>query len=449
MSDSEKKTSGFGNIMKDKTSRFMIMGVGGVVVVALLIVSFSGSTPPPVNSTLRSPPVLASAVGGQQAISPNMTTLIKQSDENTRVEAVKNGSSALPTPMPATALAPMPSLAPTNIEAPRDPLPVKTTPPVEERPVETPTFGSAIQVNPFAQPASTPNVPPPPVRTVDQSLMRDMQKQLGALMNQPIVAAVTTNYIKETPAQATTAGTPSTSATFGAPSSTSKVANTVSPVVGAGQATQQNMQLASSSQGQYGNNQQRSRFTPPATGSIIYSKLIGRINSDAPGPVVAEILQGPFSGARLLGSFVPSEAGVLIKFSTMTVAYKEDGEEKTDVVPIQAVAVDTEYLGTAMATDIDTHMFARVASAFATSFLQGLGQAVAQSGSTTTNNGLSTQTTNPVYSARNQLYIAGGAASGAVGNIIDQSFANKKPTITVDADTPFGLLFLGNQSTIN
>src|SRR3546814_19326041 len=64
-------------------------------------------------------------------------------------------------------------------------------------------------------------------------------------------------------------------------------------------------------------------------------------------------------------------------------------------VQVDAVAVDTKYIGTAMATDVDHHYFLKIGTAFVTSFFQGLGQAISSSGSTTTNNTGTTTTSNP------------------------------------------------------
>jgi len=188
-----------------------------------------------------------------------------------------------------------------------------------------------------------------------------------------------------------------------------------------------------------------SRFTPPNPGTILYARLVGRVNSDVPGPVIGEILQGPFTGARLLGNFRFTERGVILQFSSMAVPYREEGEDKSETVPIGAVAVDTQHLGTAMATDIDRHIVERVALAFGTAFISGVGRAIGQGGATVTQGFGVRETTYPQLDATQQLWVGAGEAANAVGRVAESIWGNRRTTITVDAGTPFGLLFLGPQ----
>ncbi len=188
-------------------------------------------------------------------------------------------------------------------------------------------------------------------------------------------------------------------------------------------------------------------YSQPAAGTILYSQLLGRVDSDDPGPVIAEILQGPLTGARLIGAFSTGKDGVIIKFTTMTVPYTdENGATQTQTLMINALAVDQTHLGDGMATYVNNHVLARVGLAFATSFAQGFGQALESTGSTTIQSGTGAiATTNPTLNTRQELAIAGGTAAGNAGQIINQIYGNMPPTIIVDQGTPFGLLFLGQQ----
>jgi len=189
------------------------------------------------------------------------------------------------------------------------------------------------------------------------------------------------------------------------------------------------------------------RFEMPAPGTIFYSRILGEVNSDTPGPVLAEVLQGPFVNSRLLGSFKSTPNGVVLSFSTMTVPYKdEDGNPQTEVMSIKAVAVDTAHLGTAIASDINNHMLLNLGMAFATSFLQGLGMAAQESGSYAAMGPYGTTIANPVLSVPGEAMMAVGSGAATAGQIFQNIYGNKPPTITVNADTPFGLLFLGQGS---
>ncbi len=111
------------------------------------------------------------------------------------------------------------------------------------------------------------------------------------------------------------------------------------------------------------------------------------------------------------------------------------------------MAVDSANLGAAMATSIDRRILERVALGFATAFMQGLGTAIAASGaSTTVLPGGSVSVTTPTLNTTQQLLIAGGGAAGNTARIIEQTYGRRRTTIVVEADTPFGLLFLDQQS---
>lgn len=180
----------------------------------------------------------------------------------------------------------------------------------------------------------------------------------------------------------------------------------------------------------------------PLPGTVVYAELIGRANSDSPGPVIARILQGPYTGAIAVGSFEKGRDTLAIRFSKMSVASTSDGSDINSSLGISAVAVDTRYIGTGLATDVDHHYFAKIATAFTTSFLQGMGQAISNSGSTTTTNSGTTTTTNPGLSGAEKALVATGTAAGAVGQILNQEFGSRPTTVIVEAGTPIGILFL-------
>lgn len=55
-------------------------------------------------------------------------------------------------------------------------------------------------------------------------------------------------------------------------------------------------------------------------GRILHAEMINGLNSDIPGPAVAEIVEGPLAGARLIGQFTPDLAngGLSLQFQTLT-----------------------------------------------------------------------------------------------------------------------------------
>lgn len=186
-----------------------------------------------------------------------------------------------------------------------------------------------------------------------------------------------------------------------------------------------------------------SKVKNPLAGTILYATLVGRANSDAPGPVLAKILQGPYAGATLLGTFTTHREGLVIKFAKMTVGTTPDGEEINETVEIDAVAVDTKHIGTSLATSVDRHLFAKIGIGLAASFAEGFGRAVAQNNSTSTyrSDGSYTSSTSQL-DTRQQLLSAGGQAIASTGNILMDEFGKRPTTIIVDQGTPLGVLFL-------
>lgn len=186
-----------------------------------------------------------------------------------------------------------------------------------------------------------------------------------------------------------------------------------------------------------------SKVKLPLAGTILYAQMIGRANSDHPGPVLAKILQGEYTGATLIGTFQVAQNALVINFDRMTVATTRDGEEINETVPIQATAVDTTYIGSGLATKVDRHMFQKLAIAFTAGFARGFGDAISETGETTIDTGNGTITTGGTdLNTKEELLVAGGQAVSEAGSILQQEFGNRPTTVIVEAGTPIGVLFL-------
>jgi intracellular multiplication protein IcmE len=189
---------------------------------------------------------------------------------------------------------------------------------------------------------------------------------------------------------------------------------------------------------------------PPAAtikaGDVMFAVLITAINSDEPGPIMAKIVSGPFKGAKLVGNIQPGPTlpgtngptALTLNFRSMNVP------DLDNTVTINAVGIDQDTARTAVATDVDHHYFLRYGSLFASSFLQGYGQAITQSGSITFNSGTGEQTTFAQQLSPQQEFLAAFGQVGQqwgedLGNILD-----RPNTIYVDSGTGLGILFLGD-----
>ena len=435
MSDTAPARSGLGRLVpQDKNGKRLLLFASAAFVCAIgYLVFFSGGSVHTETSATRGAPQV---VGNPTSNAPTAPSMVRslQTADNQRADTASRanpatGASAMPTPIVVGKMDRLPSsLSDPDEQAPTNPVP-RPLPPVTPPPV---VVSQAPRPQTTAVYGNTPVPQQPQAPVVDQGLMQAMLRQMHDLDPKTPSGSATTYFYNGAVAAAGSQG--------GQPGMVQQASVGSQPAtVRTGSQTGQLASQASSSGGV------QSRFITPAAGTILYSRLVGRVNSDTPGPVVGEILQGPFAGARLLGTFQFSEQGVVINFSSMTVPYKDDdGNDQSEVVTIHAVAVDASHLGTAMATDIDRHLLERIGVAFGTAFLQGLGQAVAQSGSTATYGVGGTTVSNATLNTREQLLVGGGAAAGAAGQVFSQIYGNRRTTITVEADTPFGLLFLNN-----
>lgn len=186
---------------------------------------------------------------------------------------------------------------------------------------------------------------------------------------------------------------------------------------------------------------------PPATikaGDIMYAVLKTAINTDNPGPILATIVTGKYRGAKLIGSLqealdIPGTNGptaVTLNFNTMSL------KRLPNTIGISAVAIDTETARTAIASEVDHHYLYRYGTLFASSFLEGYGNAISQSGSVLFNdaNGGSTQflqELNPTEQILAGLGQVGSEFASQLSDVFD-----RPNTITVEPGTSLGILFL-------
>lgn len=176
-------------------------------------------------------------------------------------------------------------------------------------------------------------------------------------------------------------------------------------------------------------------------GTVMFGVLITSVNSDQPGPVLATIVEGKFKGARLLGSLTNQGQTVLLTFNTMNLP----GDPSS--VSVNIVAIDQNTARTSFSTYTDNHYLLRYGSLFASSFLQGYGQAFLTSGQTITTNGLVTQTNNPNLAPSGKFMVALGNVGTRYSSVLGNIF-NTPPTVHVKSGTAMGLLFISDVPSI-
>ncbi len=172
-------------------------------------------------------------------------------------------------------------------------------------------------------------------------------------------------------------------------------------------------------------------------GTVSYAQLLSEANSDVPGPILAQIVSGPLTGARAIGAFQVAdgyEKYLVMKFSLAD----RNGKD----YPINAIALDPETTLGGMATEVDERYFSRVVLPAAASFIQGVGQAMGQGGTSITTNGSVTITTQAESGFKQGMYSGMGQAANTVGQFFQQQANLTKPLVRVAPGTPFGMFFL-------
>lgn len=169
-------------------------------------------------------------------------------------------------------------------------------------------------------------------------------------------------------------------------------------------------------------------------GTIEYAQLLIEANSDAQGPVLAQIVSGPLAGSRMLGSFKVEQDYLVLSFNQVVidgVSHRMDG-----------VALDPSTTGIGMVTDIDRRYFTRIILPAAAKFVEGMAGAIADTGSTVVVVGDAAVEQRRELNTNEQLYKGLEEAASGVADILDEQAKNTKPQIKVRAGTPIGVLFV-------
>lgn len=171
-------------------------------------------------------------------------------------------------------------------------------------------------------------------------------------------------------------------------------------------------------------------------GTIEYAQLLTEANTDAPGPILAQIATGPLKGGRMIGSFEAQENYLTLTFNTIVI----DGVD----FAANGIAIDPNTTLPGVVTDIDRRYFKRIILPAAAEFITGLTSAIADSGTTTiTIDGESTSSTTSNDDRDNDQEVALGleAAGDEISEILDDMVDDVEPLLRVRAGTPLGVLF--------
>ena len=173
-------------------------------------------------------------------------------------------------------------------------------------------------------------------------------------------------------------------------------------------------------------------------GTIEYAQIVTAVSTDAPGPVLAEVMTGPLKGARAIGSFEATDNFLVLTFNTFIV---EGVGFQTS-----AVAIDPDTTLPGLVTNIDRRYFSRIILPAAAAFVEGFAEALADSGTTTVTingDGTTTQTTDTSNLDTDEAVASGIEEAGSqIADAMEDRASQIKQLLEIAAGTPIGLLFV-------
>ena len=182
-------------------------------------------------------------------------------------------------------------------------------------------------------------------------------------------------------------------------------------------------------------------------GDVLFAVIDTSVNSDEPGPILATIVSGSLKGGKLIGTFnLPKNAEkMVISFNSLSMP----GAPKA--ISISAFAVDPNTARTALSSETDHHYLMRYGSLFASTFLEGFGNAFQSADTTITVGGTGgvTNTTvqNGIGRSTLENAVIGLATVGKAWGQVAQQNMSRPTTVQVYSGTAVGVLFTQDLKT--
>ena len=401
--------------------RFLVIGgIGAVVLGAIVVVSFSGTTPPPQSLTARMPGV--NPLPGGMNSTPNQDKLSLLTNQEQADQAASQGKSYSP---------PIPASHPTNPApvspwgSPVQPVSARMPDPNASLRVVAPAPASPRVVTPEVHYAPDPAVRPVaqvyPQQQVDPNEQKHYDDAVNRLLRGWNGQTPRTDVVLQ-PDQ-----TGSADAASGGARSSGFAAGRSSADSGGG-----------SSQGS------RGRLIMPA-GRGVFAHTVLAVDSDGNGPIVLQADSGPLAGDRMIGTF--SKAGGNNVPSDRLVVRVNSVEHQGRSIPVDAIVTAPDTMETTVASSVDEHYLSRFVLPAAAAFVQGLGTALATTSNTVGvlsplgGTSFATQLNFP-----QQLGVGAGVAAGQVASTLQQQ-APRGPTIHLAANANVGVMFLADMTS--
>ncbi|PJD90569.1 MAG: type IV secretion protein DotG [Legionella sp.] len=176
-------------------------------------------------------------------------------------------------------------------------------------------------------------------------------------------------------------------------------------------------------------------------GDVMFAVIDTSVNSDEPGPILATIVSGKLKGSKLIGTFnLPANAEkMVISFNSLSMP----GAPKA--ISVAAFAIDPNTARTALSSETDHHYLSRYGALFASTFLEGFGNAFQSADTTITIGGTGgTQDTtvqNGIGRSALENAVIGLATVGKAWGQVAQQNMSRPTTVQVFSGTGIGVLF--------
>lgn len=171
-------------------------------------------------------------------------------------------------------------------------------------------------------------------------------------------------------------------------------------------------------------------------GRILSGVLETEVNSDDGGPVLAQVVVGPYKGARLLGSMRLGVDKVVLTFDKMSF--------KGRTVAVSAVAMEPSVGRTGLADEVDRRWFQKYGMLFLSAFVAGYGEAASQVAEVQNATDAGTVVSKEKLSSRDRAIVALGKSGTAVAQQMQQLSAQVKTMVKVNQGSPIAILFLSD-----
>lgn len=373
---------------------FVKIGVilGGILLIIGLFVLFGGKRESPVRSNIATISGVNEAPGSEE-VSENIRTAIEEDNTRRLEEALRNDDSVLPMPVHASK-----GQIPFGIEKPDEVDPLERWRRLQEEKVQR-----AVE-----RPARTPATPEVDTRTpAIQALSEAISIQMESILGKQDIKGANIKEVAQ-----------------------------LSYLEGIQQKRKDKLEAERNKKIEEESGDASGNAILLPAGTIEYAQLITEANTDVPGPILAEIVTGPFKGARVIGTFTETYDYLTLSFNTIVL----DGVDYS----ANAVAVDPKTTLPGMATDIDRRYFSRVVLPVAAEFISGFADAISESGTTTitVKGDITTETTS--NNRNNDQEVASGIATAGkeLSGIIKEIKDNNPQLLRVRAGTPMGILFV-------